>query len=143
MNNLANRTQMIERRGELMVELFLQDLEPAFLAEANFEVGYDFFVGFINTNGGVNTSAVVAKATEESVQNQYYLSREHYNQLAYSNIPVLFLVVNVKENKLYFAWISPQDSRNEGNGKVSIPMVEVDNQVQKSIHQRLVHACLL
>ncbi|NET58892.1 MAG: DUF4365 domain-containing protein [Symploca sp. SIO2E6] len=137
MNSLADRMQMVGHRGELMIELFLQDLEPGFVAQSTSDFGYDFFVGFTNADGGINTSAVVAKATEQPVSDRYCLPKNIYAQLAYSNIPVLLLVANVKENRLYHAWIKPQDSTDGANGTISIPVVEIDQEAQQSIRQRL------
>ena len=125
-----------------MIELFLQDLEPAFLAPSTLDVGYDLFVGFINAEGGISTSAVVAKATEQPVPDRYCLSKERYDRLAYSNIPVLFLVANVKENKLYHAWITPHGSKDGANGTVSVPVIEIDARSHHSIHQKLAQAKL-
>ena len=90
-------------RGELMAELFLQELEPKFLAETNIaNLPFDFFVGFSNSKGGVNTFAVEVKATENNIRNKFRLKADAYRALAYSNIPVLLLVVNVKDNHLLF-----------------------------------------
>ena len=125
-----------------MIELFLQDLEPAFLAQSTFDVGYDFFVGFINAEGGISTSAVVAKATEQSAPDRYCLPKERYDRLAYSNIPVLLLVANVKDNRLYHAWITPHESKDCANGTVSIPVIEIDARSHQSIHQKLAQAKL-
>jgi len=128
---------MVDRRGELIVELFLQDLEPAFVAQSTLDFGYDFLVGFINAEGGINTSAVVTKATEQPVPDRYGLPKKIYEQLAYANIPVLLLVANVKENRLYHAWIKPQHSADCANGTISVPVVEIDREAQQSIRQQL------
>ena len=54
MNNTQTNKQVISRRGELLAELFLQDLHPSFVAKPTADFGYDFFVGFPNTHGGIN-----------------------------------------------------------------------------------------
>lgn len=84
---------MVGRRGELIIELFLQDLDPIYVARSDLDFGIDFFVGFTNAKGGVNTSAVVAKATEQAVKGSFSFPKNRYDELSHSNIPVLLLVL--------------------------------------------------
>src|ERR1700728_1089139 len=90
--------EYVARRGALLAELFLEDLKPEFVARTTGDVGYDFLVGFRNLRGGINNIAVEVKATERLVQNRFPLRRKLYQRFAYSNIPVLFIVVDVKDN---------------------------------------------
>ena len=60
-------TNLVARRGELMAELFLQELEPAFVAQPVTDFAYDFFIGFSKPDGGINTYAVEVKATEQPI----------------------------------------------------------------------------
>ncbi len=132
------RHHLIERRAELIIELFLQDLAPTYLARSDHDFGYDLLVGFSNPDGGVNTSAVVAKATEQVVKDSFPFPKIRYDELSHSNIPVLLLVANVKTNQLYYAWLtSLQTKEREGVQTVSIPVNEVDEQAKKSILQQL------
>jgi hypothetical protein len=129
---------MVGRRGELIIELFLQDLEPAFVAHSTLDFAYDFYVGFTNSEGGINTSAVVAKATERPVGKRYPIQKKWHDQLAHSNIPVLLLVANVKENRLYYAWLTDEEAKaGSGTHVVNIPVMEVDEQAKEAIRQRL------
>ncbi len=70
MSEAKSRSLYVERRGELLAELFLQDLNPEFVARATGDVGYDFLVGFRNSRGGVNNISGVVKTTERLVQNR-------------------------------------------------------------------------
>ncbi len=97
------RAEMVGRRGELLAELFLQELGAQFVARPTADLGYDFFVGFNNADGGVNVAAVEVKATERPVQHRYPVQKQLFRRLAHSNIPVVLLVANVKENRLFYA----------------------------------------
>lgn len=141
MGSTSDRTKMVGRRGELLVELFLEDLQAEFVAQAEHSrgLGYDFFVGFRNQHGGVNTCAVVAKATEQPVGDRFRFPKRAYDQLSHSNIPVLLLVANVKDNRLYYAWIAPEDvERREDATVVPVPVTEIDDAAKQSIRNRLV-----
>jgi hypothetical protein len=134
----TTRTHLIERRAELIIELFLQDLSPTYLARSDHDFGYDFLVGFSNPEGGVNTSAVVTKATEQAVKDNVPFPKNRYEELSHSNIPVLLLVANVKTNQLYYAWLTSQQTKGrEGAQMISIPVNEVDEQAKKSILRQL------
>jgi len=69
-----SRPYIIGRRGELIAELFLQDLNPSFVAKPTTDFGYDFFVGFPNSDGGINNYAVQVKATERPVPSSVPIS---------------------------------------------------------------------
>ena len=66
---------MIARRAELLAELFLQELQPLFVAQSTGESGYDFFVGFRNPKGGVNNILVEVKSTEPSHGNNTHFPK--------------------------------------------------------------------
>ena len=115
MNQTRGKNETVARRGELLAELFLQELEPEFVARPTADFGYDFLVGFRNRKGGINNIAVQVKATERPARKQYSISKGLYNRWAYSNIPVLLLVIDVKESRYYYAWASPEVSRSAGD----------------------------
>jgi len=138
MTKTTRHAQMVGRRGELMIELFLQDLDPVYVARSDLDFGYDFFVGFENAEGGINTSAVVARATEQAVRDRFHFPKNRYDELSHSNIPVLLLVANVKTNQLYYAWLTPDDTKGrEGVQMISIPVNEVDEDAKQSIRRHL------
>jgi hypothetical protein len=95
-----------------MAELFLEDLELAFVARTPVasDFGYDFFVGSPNSKGGINLTAVEVKATERVVSSYYVIDSRLFARLAYSNIPGLLLVADVKQNRLFYAWPTEVDS---------------------------------
>lgn len=132
------KAELLGRRGELLAELFLQDLGAEFVARPTTDLGYDFFVGFNNSEGGVNIAAVEVKATERPVQQRFPLQRQLFRRLAYSNIPVLLLVANVKENRLFYALPGTFSSVVEsGASTVSIPVTAVDDTTRNELRHLL------
>lgn len=132
------KKQQIWRRGELMAEMFLESLEPQFVAKStSSNLVFDFFIGFLNPNGGINTFAVEVKATERSIQGTYLLPAKIYKILSNSNIPVLLLVVDVKENEFYYSWLSdkPEVSRLKNDVRVSVS--KVDNESKSKLVHRM------
>lgn len=133
-----SKSEMLGRRGELLAELFLQELGAAFVARPTADLGYDFFVGFNNAEGGVNVAAVEVKATDRPVQSHFPIDKRLFRRLAHSNIPVLLLVVNVKENRLFYAppsAFSPGGVR--GANTLSIPVTAVDESTRNELHEML------
>jgi hypothetical protein len=121
-----------------MAELLLQDLEPAFLARPAADFGYDFFAGFTNSKGGINVTAVQVKATERPVPARFLIDRRAYDRLAYSNIPGLLLVADVKQNRLFCAWPKPDGaSERPGSETVAMPLVEIDDRTKAELRGRL------
>lgn len=108
MRELSKAAQ-IGRRGELLAELFLQELGATFVARQTFDLGFDFFVGFENSKGGINTIAVEVKATDRKVPNPFVIREKNYEKLSNSNIPVLLLVVDAQSNSFYFSWIKDDE----------------------------------
>ncbi len=137
MKQATAHAELVARRGELMAELFLQDLEPASLARPPANFGYDFLVVFPRRNGGTNTFAVEVKATEHPDPSSFVIDKQTYNRLAHSNIPGLLLVADSKENRLFFAWPPRVDTRSQP-GSVSIQLTPVDDKTEKELHKRLV-----
>ncbi len=138
-----SKAYMLGRRGELIVELFLQDLGPPFVAKPTTDFGYDFFVGFSNVDGGINNYAVQVKATERPVPSRFPIQTTLYERLAHSNIPALLIVVDVKQNRLFYAWLTPECERRRGVHTIMIPVKEVDDIVKEELRKQLVgHTCL-
>ena len=118
--------------------MFLQEFNPSFVAKPTTDFGYDFFVGFPNADGGINNYAVEVKATERQVPSRFRMKTSLYERLAYSNIPALLLVVDVKQNRMFYAWLTPEatQSRNEAQ-TVSIPVTEVDDAAKEKLLNQL------
>lgn len=87
MRQTNSQAELVARRGELMAELLLQDLEPASLARPPNDFGYDFLVRFINRRGGTNIIGVEVKATERLGTSLFAIDRRTYDLLAHSSIP--------------------------------------------------------
>jgi hypothetical protein len=126
----------IGRRGELMAELFLQDLEPETIVRPKSDLGLDFLVTFRNSKGGTNSFAVEVKSTGQDVQRSFGIDRKIYERLAHSNIPTLLLVANVKQNKLYSAWIDRHRSQS-GARTVMVPVAPIDDRTKTELRRKL------
>lgn len=126
------------RRAELTAELFFQELSASFVAKPTTDVGFDLLVGFQNNKGGINTYAVEVKATEQSVPSRFPIATKSYKYLAHSNIPAILLVVDVKQNRLYYAWLTPEigNERVETH-TVRVPITEISDDVKKEMRERV------
>ena len=137
----TTRPQMIARRGELMAELFLQELGTAYIAKSSApDFPFDFFIGFRTDQGGLNTYAVEVKATEQPVEGRYALQRPMVDYLTKSNIPVLLLVVDVKRNRLYYTLGNAIAKAPRSNGKqltLRVPVIEIDDTVKAALRSDL------
>ncbi len=117
--------ELMGRRSELLAELFLQDLNPRFVAKAPDDFGFDFIVGFSNRHGGVNVIAVEVKTRQTTMLRQQ-LRAGSYDLLANSNVPGLLLVIDVKNNTVLYHLIEPGRGRSS-KSNVSVTLVEVDD----------------
>jgi hypothetical protein len=115
----------------MMAEIFLHDLKPLLILTS--DTGYDYFLGFKTASGVMVTIAVELKATEKPVRDHYTLiaSRSRLSALTRSNIPILFLVADVKQNELFFTWAykirADQASILGGNARVQVPVTKLDD----------------
>jgi hypothetical protein len=134
MSTQRSRSHLVARRAELMAELFLVDLGPQFLSRPTDDLGYDLLVGFLNTEGGINTFAVEVKSTERPLT-RFQLPRRSLERVVKSNIPGLLLVADVKQNRMYYAWLS--DDGNGDDQSVSIPLTEVTEATQAELQRQL------
>ena len=130
--------QVIARRGELLAELFLQDLKPDFIAQSTPEIGYDFLMGFSNPRGGINNIPVEVKTTDHPPRGHFIIPKKQYDQFTHSNIPVLLLVADVKANTFYYAWLSPDIAESDVlDNKVRIRVTEIDDKSKGELLNRL------
>lgn len=121
-----------------MAEMFLESLEPQFVAQStNSKLVFDFFIGFLNPNGGINTFAVEVKATGRSIRGTYLLPANIYKILSNSNIPVLLLVVDVKENEFYYSWLSDKPEVSRLKNDVRVPVSKVDKESKSKLVHRM------
>jgi hypothetical protein len=141
MSGSSSRAEFVGRRGELLAELFLQDLGPELLARATPNLGYDFLVGFPNERGGINNFLVEVKSTEKLSPDRFPLSRRWYERFRNSNTPCLLVVVNVKENRFYCALISrdsdPVDTSVRDADRVMVRLIEVDYAAKEELRKQL------
>lgn len=142
--NMQTKTQFIERRAELMTELFLEGLQPRFVARVtNSDFVFDFLISFLNTQGGINTFAVKVKSTEQPVNGKFNLQRALYKTLANSNLPVLLLVVDVKQNQFYYAWPHDNPELAPVGDLVRVPVSVVDDETIRLLLARMAEIPLL
>ncbi|HEU0054579.1 MAG TPA: DUF4365 domain-containing protein [Longimicrobium sp.] len=141
MTHPVSQSQVLARRGELLAELLLQELGAEFIARPAADLGYDFFVGFGNPEGGVNLAAVEVKATERPVRSPFAVDRRLFRRLANSNIPVVLLVADVKENRLYYAIPTAHGGNGHAGGNtVSLPLTAVDDTTRSELRDQLANA---
>lgn len=126
--------ELIDRRSELLAELFLQDLGPKFVARPSTDFGFDFFVGFSNSHGGVNLVTVEVKSRQTTEPTQQ-LRASTYNLLANSNVPGLVLVIDVKSNRVLYHLVPPARGVLRKQN-VTVPLIEVDD-AQREYLKRL------
>jgi hypothetical protein len=127
MTEKNSHSAFVARRAELLAELFLQGLDPVFLSRpTSAELGYDFLVGFANSQGGTNTFAVLVRATERPASSRFTVPRESFNRLTRSNIPGLLLVVDAKHNQLFYAILGPGSRARASSNPVPVPLAEVN-----------------
>lgn len=131
MKTANSNPDYVVRRSELMAELFLQELKPTFLSRPTRDIGLDFLIGFHNARGGINTFGVEVKGTQQPVSSSFALDERSYRRLANSNVPVCLLVVDAKQNRMFYAW--PQrdsDGPRNGTSKVHVPVTEIDEKTR-------------
>lgn len=121
-----------------MAELFLQELEPEFVAQSTADdFAFDFLIGFANKDGGVNTYAVEVKATDKPIKDTYRVPRELFNRLTHSNIPLILLVVDVKQNALFYAWPSQDGDVTPSVSTVALPLIRVDEKSRAALREQM------
>lgn len=112
---MTSKSSLIDlegRRAELLVELFFQELGSLFVAQPSAaDFGYDLFVGFRNTRGGINFAAVEIKATSRPVKAQFPIPHSRFAFWVNCNIPVLLVVVDSKNNELHWAQVADRSGQ--------------------------------
>jgi len=119
-----------------MAELFLQELKPETIIRPKPDLGVDFLVTFRNTKGGINSFGVEVKSTQQDVQLSFGIDRKIYDRLAYSNTLILLLIANVKQNKLYFAWID-KSRRHSQTATVMIRLTPINDMTKTELRRKM------
>jgi Domain of unknown function (DUF4365) len=74
--------------------------------------------------------------TRQDVQLSFGIERKTYDRLANSNIRILLVITNVKQNKLYFAWIKNR-RHHSGATTVMIPLTPINDRTKKELRRKL------
>jgi hypothetical protein len=140
MKTISSNSELVGRRSELIAELFLQELGPKFLSRPSQDLGFDFLVGFKNPEGGLNTFAVEVKGTERSISSSFPIDKRSYRRLVSSNVPGFLLAVDVKQNKLFYAWPKRgNDNLYSGTGTIQVPVTEINDKTKVELRSRLIN----
>ncbi|MCA9154384.1 MAG: DUF4365 domain-containing protein [Planctomycetales bacterium] len=130
----STTSNVVDRRGELLAELLLQELAPQFLVQPTTDtLGYDLLAGFANQQGGVNSYAVQVKATEKPIGDSYRFRRSDFDRFVHSNLPTLLLVVDVKRNQLGYGWLREQNIVRTGDDYVDLGLKPIDEREKESL----------
>jgi len=125
-------TVFVQRRSELMAELFLQRLRPIAVGRSTTDdLGYDFLVTFKNKMGGINTFGVQVKGTESAVSPSLVVDKKLHQRLTHSTIPGFVLVANIKQNVLLYGWPDSTDRH--------IRLHEVNDEAARELRKQLVN----
>ena len=139
MTDRPAQSRLTQRRGQLLLELFLEDLNPLFATRSDADdFPYDYLVGFTNPRGGVNTYAVQLKATDGPVPARYPVPRSVHDRLANSNLPGLLVVVDAKADRLFYGW--PTEASTGPGGRPMLRLTEVTPATKSDLRARLIRA---
>jgi uncharacterized ParB-like nuclease family protein len=115
----------VGERAELLARLFLQDLGAAIWTTVQDEkkCPFDAIATFFTDDEKSRITAIEVKATEQPVGEAFHFQAllKSIRALQHSNVPVLFLVVDVKHNQVYYGWA--RDVRYDlvnGNGRQTV-----------------------
>jgi|SRR5579863_1787983 len=140
MTDTRSHAEFVDWRSELLAELFLRELEPEFLSRPTRDLGFDFLMGVRNREGGITTYAVEVKGTDRAISSSFPIDKRSYRRLASSKPPGFLLAIDVKQNKLFYAWPQPdeQPMRN-GSGKIRVPVTEINDKTKSALRKQLVN----
>lgn len=121
----------VQRRAEILAELFLRDLNPKFLAQATFQGAvWDYMAAFQTKKGRLVNITVEVKPTEHPIAAvmAFGTSARQAEQLTNSNMPVLILIVDVKNNSLAWNWASKakveHHPQNRNHAVIRLPVIK-------------------
>ncbi len=99
----------VPERAALLARLFLEDLGASVWATVQDEDKgpFDAIATFVNDDEASRIMAVELKATEEPVgaEFQFQDRLKSIRALQHANVPVLFPVIDVKHNQVYYGWV--------------------------------------
>lgn len=135
MKTSANQKPHVTRRAELLSRVFLEDMHPTTLLETtDDDCGFDFLLGLETPEGGTRHFAVEIKATENLDRAEFAITlpAKTIRNWRGSNLPLVFLVVDAKQNRFYFATnaalMDPKMKAQNGRSiRVILPLQEADN----------------
>ena len=139
MSATNSQAQMVGRRAELMAELFFQSLDAAYVARFDHELAFDLLVGLPNPQGGIDNFAVEVKATEQPVRSGFRVRRQIHERLSRSNTPAMLLVADVKQDRLYYAWLRPEQAAaaRADRDTIIVPLTEIDDGAKARLREEL------
>ena len=121
----TQKSELIGHRAELLAEMFLADCGASVTRSPS--GGFDFLAFFSPSEDDLQVIAVEVKSTESPIPKELAIDSKLLKRAARSNIPVLLLVVDVKQNKLGFAWIDQFASRANGAGhRTKVPLSDAE-----------------
>lgn len=131
MKTSANQKPYVARRAELLSRVFLEDMHPAILLETTEDdCGFDFLLGLETPEGGTRHFAIEVKATENLTNLEFAVSMptETVRYWKGSNLPLVFLVVDSKLNRFFFAKsFTPSDAKLAGKiARIVLPLHEAE-----------------
>jgi hypothetical protein len=96
------------QRAELLAQLFLQELGASVWGAvlADKKGPFDAIASFVTDDQKSRITAIEVKPTEQPVGKEFRFQekRKAIRALQHSNVPVLFLIVDVKRNQLFYGW---------------------------------------
>ena len=99
-----------------MAEQFLLGLKPDYVTEmSDSDLGFDYMAFFTKPDKSPVAIAVEVKTTERGVNGRYAFPSAQLNRLFHANLPVLILVIDVKNNEIYFNWIKDAVSAEQAD----------------------------
>jgi hypothetical protein len=126
MEKRAEPWNVVRQRGELLANLFLEDLGASvWVMKGREDVGpFDLIAFFPTDEQKLRVAGVKVRATQEPVGKEYRFQAgpETIRALQHSNVPVLILVVNVKRNEIFYGWAREVrcESSSSAKGKQKI-----------------------
>jgi hypothetical protein len=134
-----SQAQMVARRAELMAELFFQSLDAAYVARFEHDLAFDLLVGLPNQQGGIDNFAVEVKATQQPVRSGFRIPRKIHERLSHSNTPAMLLVADVKQDRLYYAWLRPEQAAAARSDRdtIVVPLTEIDEGAKARLREEL------
>lgn len=106
MTDKKNKPWYIARRGELLVEQFLLDLGAEYVSPLGApDLGIDYIAFFLEDGRSPRAIGIEAKSTQQQTDGRYPVPSDLLRRFEDSNLPILFVVADVKRNEIFFEWV--------------------------------------